>query len=314
MTMTRPALHLVVVETEEAFAIDRSLLIGSSSSCDVVARGASLEHVRVDAENVEALASCVVGKVPLAAGQRRRVVPGSVIEVGETRLVVRRDADVHPPPSDIPTREMAFALVARAEADPSALAPTVEIVQGPHAGLRLPLKAGRTYRVGRETSCDLALVNDRGASRAHLEIELADGLVLVSDLNTTQGTRLGPDLIDPRRRAVWEPDTMVRIGENTVLALLVPASIQTTIEDYARACRASTAVPSDAGLESDVAPVSLSVVSQVTAAIAERPAAPAPLPPEVVRGDDRLVDGLVIVALGLVAVLSLAALVWVFVT
>lgn len=109
----------------------------------------------------------------------------------------------------------------RAVAEPKRLWPAIVVVQGVNVGLELVLREERTFLVGRGTTSDLEL-EDVDVSRAHVEILRRGDAVLLRDLGSTRGTFLGRSRLDPRRKALWTRETMVRIGR-TVLALASPA-------------------------------------------------------------------------------------------
>lgn len=301
---------LVILSTGQAFVIDRALRIGSADFCEVKVPECAAEHFRVDAAHVEALAPCIVGKVPMNVGQRRRLVAGCSIEAGGLVFEVRDASDDLAPPSGIPTREFALQWLELHDSEFGVSVPTVEIVEGLHEGLRLPLTRDGTYRLGRDPACSMALVRDMGVSRDHLEIVVDNGIVFVRDLEATGGTWMGTERLAPQRRALWPLGTMVRIGANTVAALLAPPLSRTTIAEYAQGLKLDVAsAPSPAREVAPAAPLPLSPHSN---ADASGPIAPpvGMLPP---AASHSAVDIVVYSALGLILVLSLAGLVWILV-
>jgi hypothetical protein len=117
----------------------------------------------------------------------------------------------------------------------------VVVVQGPHAGSRVVISNARAFTIGRGPTGDLRLEDDSGTSRVHLEIVLKEGVVRVRDLNATQGTFLGSTRLEPQRSAVWDPDTMLRVGERTVLELRMPEWVRAQTQDFIRARRGASA-------------------------------------------------------------------------
>lgn len=225
-------MRLVVLSSEESFALgEQPLVVGSSESCDVRIAGAAPGHVHVAQDAIEALAECVVGKVRLAPKERRLVVPECLIELGDAKLLLRDEAK--PPPTSVPTRELAVRMLGGGAASDDLL-PSVLVVQGTSAGKSRTLKTDHALTVGRAPTCQLSIEDDGGISRAHVEIAVENGVVLICDLGSTQGTFLGARRLEPNRRAVWEPDTMLRLGETTVLALRIPDWIRTTTNDFVR--------------------------------------------------------------------------------
>jgi len=87
----------------------------------------------------------------------------------------------------------------------------VEVVAGPDAGTR-QLSSGDSLRVGTAPDNDLVLT-DRTVSRYHLDLRrgAADRL-LVFDLGTTNGTEVGPALLQDGSAAI-RPGTLLRAGQ-----------------------------------------------------------------------------------------------------
>lgn len=269
--------------------------------------GAAPRHARVDGEHVEALVECHVGEVKLSPGERRRLVPGCSIELGGARLLVE---GVEESTSRFTTRELAL----RAVAEPKRLWPTVVVVQGADAGAELVMRDERAFVLGRGASSDLA-VEDADASRAHAEIIRQGGAILVRDLGSTRGTYLGRTRLDPRRKAIWSPEVMARIGQ-TVLALVVPAwSLAADRAEAAPAPVPAPAPPPPPPPSSEPGPSSIPIspASGRTAGIAEVPVATAATngPSPAAAGPPRAVDRAVIAVVLTIVAAGLAALVWI---
>lgn len=71
---------------------------------------------------------------------------------------------------------------------------TIEVVEGPNKGQKLPVKGGRMV-VGRGDGCDLKL-DDASTSRRHLEFIVGFHGVRVRDLGSSTGTRVKGDKVD----------------------------------------------------------------------------------------------------------------------
>jgi len=71
---------------------------------------------------------------------------------------------------------------------------TVEVVAGPDAGLRKPVRGGRMV-IGRGDGCDLKL-RDTATSRRHLELIVGMSGAVVRDLGSGNGTRVNGERID----------------------------------------------------------------------------------------------------------------------
>src|SRR5687767_3484250 len=83
----------------------------------------------------------------------------------------------------------------------------IEIVEGPDAGASIVRDAG-TVTVGSDPSVDLVLSDDT-VSRFHAELRLMPEGVLVVDLGSTNGTRIGKATIES---ALVQPGGTVRFG------------------------------------------------------------------------------------------------------
>lgn len=77
--------------------------------------------------------------------------------------------------------------------------------------MRVPLEPGRTYVIGRERTCDIA-VPDPHVSRRHAEIRvLADGHAFVSDLGSVNGMFSGDERV---------PFAVLRAGGEFLLGIV----------------------------------------------------------------------------------------------
>lgn len=77
----------------------------------------------------------------------------------------------------------------------------------------LPLSAGKPFVIGREPPADIAIA-DRFLSREHARFELVANDVWVTDLNSTNGTRVNGQKID---RRVVRPGDEVSLGSITIV-------------------------------------------------------------------------------------------------
>ena len=112
---------------------------------------------------------------------------------------------------------MAMDYLARAlRADGEALAPCLEVTEGPDRGQRLELSDGaREYVVGRGRDADLQL-GDALCSRRHVAIERDGDRWTARDLGSKQGALLGEEPLgtEPRRLLPGKPLTL---GETTLV-------------------------------------------------------------------------------------------------
>lgn len=79
-------------------------------------------------------------------------------------------------------------------------------------GQRHPLRVGRTV-IGRGSEADIT-VDDSGTSRKHVEIAWDGANAQVTDLGSTNGSRVNGE---PVTRAVLQPDSVIEIGHTRIL-------------------------------------------------------------------------------------------------
>lgn len=85
----------------------------------------------------------------------------------------------------------------------------LNIVSGPHKGRCLLVEEGAPLLLGRSRHAETRL-EDPGVSRVHCEIELEDGQVLVTDLDSAGGTFVNGQRISEQ---VLRPGDVLRIGD-----------------------------------------------------------------------------------------------------
>ncbi len=78
----------------------------------------------------------------------------------------------------------------------------------------MPLESD-VVRIGRDAENDLVLQSQKiGVSRYHARIERGvDGLYRITDLESTNGTYMSDEKLEPNRPAIWKPLATVRIGD-----------------------------------------------------------------------------------------------------
>jgi two-component system, cell cycle response regulator len=121
-----------------------------------------------------------------------------------------------------------FSLPAPTRARPVGAASLVLIhPPGPGAGRRLPL-TGASLLIGRGDGCDICL-DATAVSRRHARIDLTDGGHVVSDLGSTNGTRVNDELLSSPR---WlrDGDTL-RVG-NSVFRFLVGGNVEAEYHEH----------------------------------------------------------------------------------
>ena len=100
----------------------------------------------------------------------------------------------------------------------------VHVVEGPDTGVALTLgDEGRVYVIGRDASCDLPLA-DTDVSRAHVNVVRRGGTVLLRDLGSKNGVRLGDARLPADRDVPWRSGASVFLG-GTTMVLEEPAAI-----------------------------------------------------------------------------------------
>lgn len=88
----------------------------------------------------------------------------------------------------------------------------LQIVSGVRRGLNVPIHSGTGLTVGRKRA-DLIL-DDPLVSSAHCKLELRDGVVILTDLGSTNGTMVDGRLV---REATLRPGSEVAIGANRMI-------------------------------------------------------------------------------------------------
>ncbi|MEZ4868486.1 MAG: protein kinase [Caldilineaceae bacterium] len=73
-----------------------------------------------------------------------------------------------------------------------------------------------TYTLGRQPDNSIE-INDARASRYHARLDYQNGVVWVTDLDSTNGTFLGKRQLDPHSRTPWDGKEPLQIGKHTLL-------------------------------------------------------------------------------------------------
>jgi pSer/pThr/pTyr-binding forkhead associated (FHA) protein len=210
------------------------VVIGRGPGCDVRLPDPSVSHrhatVRANGSEytlVDEKSSngTYVGEARLAPLTPRPLKHGDLVRVGRVWLEVRIDQTPATRDLSIATRDLALALVSQAmRALGEAAETTVQVVAGADAGAALILAdEGRVYVIGRDVSCDLPLA-DTDVSRAHINVVRRGGTVLLRDLGSKNGARLGDARIPPDRDVPWRSGATLVVG-GTTMVLEEPAAI-----------------------------------------------------------------------------------------
>ena len=103
--------------------------------------------------------------------------------------------DVEVPPPEPAEADEEEAVPADNPEAPPVAAPespsfVLRVLGGPHAGAEVTVAPGGTVRVGASRDADLSLSSDDLVSRDHARVQIWDGQLLLTDLNSTNGTLL----------------------------------------------------------------------------------------------------------------------------
>ncbi|WP_394824219.1 FHA domain-containing protein [Pendulispora albinea] len=209
------------------------IVIGRGTGCDVRLPDVSVSHrhasLRIDAGvhtliDEGSLNGTFVGGVRLLPQVPRVIQSGDLVRVGRVWLELKIDQRPATRDLSMATRDLALRLVSQAMSSlgDSTVAKIV-VVEGRSSGAFLHLEEeGRLYIVGRGDACDLTL-DERDASREHLQIVRRGSVVLVRDLDSKNGVFIGEIPLERDRDMVWKSSSMVRVG-TTVLALHEPVA------------------------------------------------------------------------------------------
>ncbi len=219
-------------ETGQAVSFDAPrVVIGRGASCDLRLPdpSVSLRHASIRQRGSDYIVldegstnGTFVGPVRLSPHAPRGLRSEDLVRVGRVWLEFRFEPQPITLNPALATRELALDLVERAlTLDGEEVVPRVEVTKGPDQGTSLVLaEANRHYVVGRSASADLAL-NDIDASRRHIEVFRRHAQVLVRDLGSKNGTRLGATTLTADRETPWTGDANLVVGAN-VLSLWDP--------------------------------------------------------------------------------------------
>jgi hypothetical protein len=303
--MSLRSLVLVDDSGRELVLTEQPIAIGSAYECSIQLDGVAPRHVQISSDKVEAIAECLVGHVPLGAGQSRRLAGASVLQVGRSELKICERWNVE--------GENTVGIgLAMAEL---ATSPEVLVVEGSGNDLArsLTLQEGSDYVVGRASNAALSL-DDSAVSREHLVIRYQRGRVLVRDNGSTRGAFLGTTRLLPERLAVWAPEHMLLVGR-TVLALRMPTGHDALREriDAADPAPSKVEEPKVEAPEAPVAPPA-SLISHMVpmagAPMAEPPLSPA-VPVIAVQRRWRPIDIIVFAGAGIFALFAVIAVLYV---
>jgi pSer/pThr/pTyr-binding forkhead associated (FHA) protein len=159
-----------------------------------------------------------VGPVRLSPQAPRVLRSGDLVRVGRVWLEIVIEQVPPTPNATLATCEMALALVAEAlAAEGAPAAPRVQITEGPGAGSELSLAAtGHTYVIGRLKSADLS-IDDPDLSRRHVELVRRGEKLVIIDLGSKNGSKLGDKQLDSGAEIPWPKGEALQIGTTKLI-------------------------------------------------------------------------------------------------
>lgn len=159
-----------------------------------------------------------VGPVRLSPQAPRVIRSGDLIRVGRVwlEIVIEQVPPTHNP--GLVTREIALSLVAEGlAAEGQTSVPTVRVKEGPLAGAHLDLEEfDRAYVVGRMQGADLD-IDDTDLSRRHVEIVRRGDRILVRDLASKNGSRIGERRLPANEEVPWPESESLFIGASRLV-------------------------------------------------------------------------------------------------
>jgi pSer/pThr/pTyr-binding forkhead associated (FHA) protein len=203
------------------------IVLGRGSSCDVRLpdRSVSHRHASIQQRGNEYIIvdegstnGTYVGPVRLSPHAPRVLVSGDLVRLGRVWLEVGIEHAPVATTSQVATKELALALVAQAlTADGEDASLVASVTEGPDAGTTLVVsKFEHAYVLGRAKSCDLVLT-DPDASRHHAEIVRRGAQLLVRDLGSKNGSRLGEAPLVRDKQKAWPPQSPLVIGSTQIV-------------------------------------------------------------------------------------------------
>ena len=209
--------------TQEYLLTGATATIGRHAACDIVLDDdtVSRTHARVERTGGGfAIVDAGSSNGMRVNGERtthRLLVPGDVVHVGDCVLRFEGSNESAAPHGDRRARATLMDVHARMESDPET-GPRVA-VHTPDRTWEVPLPGDR-LTIGREPDNDVAL-DEPGVSRYHAVVERRGALCTVRDLNSRNGTWVGPARI---ARTVLNDGESFRIGSATFVLKLGPAA------------------------------------------------------------------------------------------
>lgn len=162
-----------------------------------------------------------IGRIKLSPHSPRVVRSGEPVRVGRVWIELRIDPTPPTKQAHLAAKEIALALVTEAllaEGEPAW--PVVSVEEGADAGKSFVLERG-LGTIGRSTDVAVALT-DPDASRRHADLSSKGDVLVVRDLGSKGGTRLGERELGSSD-TVWKPGEPLSVG-TTRLVYSYPAA------------------------------------------------------------------------------------------
>ena len=208
--------------TQEHLLTEASATIGRHAACDIVLDDDTVSRTHARVERTDG--GFVLVDVGSSNGMRvngerttyRLLVSGDVVHVGD--CVLRFEASGDPAAPGEPRRARATVVSMRTPEVDDPCAGARVAVHTPERTWELPL--GDRLTIGREPDNDVML-DDPGVSRYHAVVEVRSALCTVRDLNSSNGTWVGPARV---ARTVLHDGESFRIASATFVVKLGSAT------------------------------------------------------------------------------------------
>lgn len=98
----------------------------------------------------------------------------------------------------------------------------VRVLAGPSTGLRAVVD-DQGISIGRGEECDVC-INDASVSRHHASIRIRGGHVEMADNNSTNGTRVNGERLDPGSVRLIDPEDVIEVGDSVLRVARTPSA------------------------------------------------------------------------------------------
>jgi serine/threonine-protein kinase len=177
------------------------------------------EVVRVLADELGTLVAQVAALEGMPAAARQ-VIAAALAADARCRAAADRVGQLARQPAPAATRPPGEAATRLEDAEPPAAMVFLEVVEGPHRGLRYETDRHDTLVVGRAPTAGLQLLDDAYFSRHHFLVEFNPPRCFLRDLGSSNGTRVNGEKVTER----FLQDGDVISGGRTRIRLSLPAA------------------------------------------------------------------------------------------